>query len=215
MNLQTATPAEVDTVLAEIMERTSDVQWADYRLADEADTIELRNEQRIKGTYRGYYRQEDDDRRLARIDQERSVLAAQIAELLAEAAPYHDEFTRRGGWTRAWLVDNNNGHVHNSQLCWTCNARTRFGWLPQVSGQTEAEAVAEFGAILCTVCFPSAPSEWTDRHDDSVCKGSGSFVDRSLPSRTGYYTGNWATCTECGERVTISKTGKLRKHKKA
>lgn len=37
---------------------------------------------------------------------------------------------------------------------------TTFGWLPALSGQTETEAVGEFGSVLCSVCFPSAPVAW-------------------------------------------------------
>ena len=49
--------------------------------------------------------------------------------------------------------------------CPTCNRQTseptRFAWLPELSGLTERDAVEAHGAILCTVCFPSAPVEWT------------------------------------------------------
>ena len=38
---------------------------------------------------------------------------------------------------------------------------TSFSWLPTLSGLSEADAVEAHGAILCTVCFPSAPVEWT------------------------------------------------------
>lgn len=73
-----------------------------------------------------------------------------------------EEFARRGGWSRFFLVKNNNGHVHSSMHCSTCFATTHFGWLPALSGLTEKDAVEQEGEILCSVCFPSAPSEWTD-----------------------------------------------------
>src|SRR6185369_10664798 len=53
------------------------------------------------------------------------------------------------------------GHIHSSMRCSTCRFDTEFGWLPTLSGLTEAEAVAAHGAILCTVCYPTAPVEWT------------------------------------------------------
>lgn len=65
------------------------------------------------------------------------------------------------GWSRFFLVTNNNGHIHSSMNCSTCFATTQFGWLPQLSGLTEAEAVADQGEILCSICFPTAPIAWT------------------------------------------------------
>lgn len=66
------------------------------------------------------------------------------------------------GWSRFFLVTSSPGHVHSSMYCSTCYPSTRYGWLPEMSGQSEAEAVAEFGPTLCTVCFPSAPVTWTE-----------------------------------------------------
>lgn len=65
------------------------------------------------------------------------------------------------GWSRYFLVTSSPGHIHSSMYCPTCRFTTTYGWLPQLSGNTEAEAVAEHGPTLCTVCFPSAPVAWT------------------------------------------------------
>ena len=65
------------------------------------------------------------------------------------------------GWSRFFLVTSSPGHIHSSMHCSTCRWSTTYGWLPELSGQTEAEAVAEHGPTLCTVCFPSAPLDWT------------------------------------------------------
>lgn len=65
------------------------------------------------------------------------------------------------GWSRFFLV--NAGHIHRSMSCSSCNkgrSATVFSWLPELSGLTEADAVAAHGAHLCTVCFPTAPTEW-------------------------------------------------------
>jgi hypothetical protein len=43
--------------------------------------------------------------------------------------------------------------------CHTCRPSTTYGWLPELSGKDEAEAVAQLGPNLCSVCFPSAPVE--------------------------------------------------------
>lgn len=117
------------------------------------------------------------------------------------------------GWSRFFLVK----HIHSNQYCSSFRPTTRVGWLPNVSGLTEAEAVKEHGATLCTICFPSAPVELTTAAvDETVCPGSGTYVKRDLPNRLGYYSGNWATCPDCGERVTVAGQNgvKLRKHKK-
>lgn len=69
-----------------------------------------------------------------------------------------NEYDRRGGWTRAWLVTD--GHVHRSRNCSTCNngeQPTRFCWLPEMSGKKEEEIVEAAGDRACTVCYPSAP----------------------------------------------------------
>jgi len=81
--------------------------------------------------------------------------------LAAEAAPFHAEF-RAAPWSRFFIVPD--GHIHSSMGCYSCNngqSPTQFGWLPQLSGLTEADAVEAHGATLCTLCFPEAPVEWT------------------------------------------------------
>lgn len=127
---------------------------------------------------------------------------------LREAAIAYDKANYEG-WNRFFLVQ----HIHNTAHCSSFRPTTRVGWLPDVSGLTEAEAVAEHGATLCTICFPSAPVELTTaKVDDKVCTGT---RDYSQPSRTGYYRGNWATCSDCGQQIALTSTGKLRKHNKA
>ncbi len=69
---------------------------------------------------------------------------------------------REHRWSRFFLVLNSNGHIHSSLSCSTCYWTTRYGWLPRLSGLTEADAVAQEGEILCSICFPSAPVSWTN-----------------------------------------------------
>lgn len=67
-----------------------------------------------------------------------------------------------GGWTRFYLARSSDGHVHSHQECSSCHhgkERTEFGWLTELSGKTEAEAVEIFGETMCTVCYPSAPAD--------------------------------------------------------
>jgi hypothetical protein len=99
--------------------------------------------------------------------QERLAVAQDLAE---QMEPLNDEFIDRGGWTRAFLVTNQNGHVHKSMDCSSCfkpgydnsgNYRvgTRYHWVTELSDATEAEVVKAAGSDACTVCYPSAPVE--------------------------------------------------------
>ena len=210
-DLSTQSPREIDTALAEIYGRL-------YRVYDliNQKTRFIKDytaglEKKAKGDTRYLYWSEEERDNLV---SEREALREEALTIRLETSPYEAEFTRRGGWSRFFLVQNNGGHIHSSMSCSTCYPTTRFGWLPDLSGQTEPEAVAAHGAILCTVCYPSAPSEWTDRRDDSKCDGGGRYYDSSLPHRAGFYTGNWAECPVCHTNQTLLKSGKIRKHKK-
>jgi hypothetical protein len=124
------------------------------------------------------------------------------------------------GWSRFFLVQG--GHIHSSMGCSTCNhrgRRTSFGWLPELSGLTEAEAVEAHGPVLCTVCFPSAPVEWTlgslnDKGEyvapKTYCAGSGTSEYVEGSARTNY-AGTTVTCSHCSSRVKYGNSG-LRKH---
>ena len=137
-----------------------------------------------------------------------------IRELAVLINEVDAEYQARGGWTRFLVVDG--GHVHSSRRCagGTIRATTLVGWNPELSGKTEAEAVAQLGPNLCTHCFPSAPIAWTcgveKPVDPSVCTNkiavSGSIHWRVSP---------WGQCATCGARgVSVSKLGNLRKHKR-
>ena len=65
------------------------------------------------------------------------------------------------GWSRFFLVTNTNGHIHKSMDCPTTRPTTKFAWVTSLSGLKEKDAVEQEGEILCTDCFPSAPSEYT------------------------------------------------------
>lgn len=88
----------------------------------------------------------------------RDELLAQLAELERRSDELEETYT---GWSRFFLVTSSSGHVHSSMHCSTCRPTTTFGWLPELSGQTESAAVDELGPTLCSVCFPSAPVDWT------------------------------------------------------
>ncbi|MFJ2217967.1 hypothetical protein ACIQVO_38140 [Streptomyces sp. NPDC101062] len=73
-----------------------------------------------------------------------------------------EEFTRRGGWERAFLVEGPTGHVHRSRRCSTCHhgeSPTRFVWMTEYSGRTETQIVQAAGERACTTCYRSAPAD--------------------------------------------------------
>jgi hypothetical protein len=85
-----------------------------------------------------------------------NVTAAQ-AEVDRERAEFDRLNAAYTGWSRFFVVTSSTGHIHSNMRCSTCRWTTTFGWLPNLSGLTEADAVAECGPALCSVCFPSAP----------------------------------------------------------
>src|SRR5690625_206727 len=68
-----------------------------------------------------------------------------------------EAFRIRGGWNRAFLVANANGHVHSSTSCSTCRPTTQYAWMTDYSGADEDAIVADAGYRACTACYPSAP----------------------------------------------------------
>lgn len=62
------------------------------------------------------------------------------------------------GWTRAYIVPG--GHVHKDYHCHTLFFDTERYLVAEVSGMTEDEIVAKAGERACTVCYPSAPSQY-------------------------------------------------------
>lgn len=131
----------------------------------------------------------------------------------AETAVYSfTEWEDNGRWSRFFLVSG--GHIHSSTGCHTLYPTTEIAWLPDLSGESEADAVAAHGALLCTICFPSAPVEWTDGRkadDDLYCVGQRPVPGSYNPRRYSPY----GECVECGQTVSVTKTGKVRKHKKS
>lgn len=68
-----------------------------------------------------------------------------------------EAFRIRGGWNRAFLVANANGHVHSSTGCSTCRPTTQYAWLTDYSGADEDAIVKDAGHRACTTCYRSAP----------------------------------------------------------
>lgn len=95
------------------------------------------------------------ERYAADLDSARRAHDAAYSAMLAHERNYQ-------GWSRFFVVTSSDGHIHRDTSCSTCYVTTTFGFLPLLSGLTEADAVEEYGEILCSVCYPSAPSEWCE-----------------------------------------------------
>lgn len=164
--LAAATPSQVDEVLASIWTRfyTVDDQVAAQRKF--RDDFRQRLAAVAAGTYRYSYSDRDKARDvtgLERVEEKIAELTALGEQVLAETVPYEDEFDRRGGWTRAYLVTNHGGHIHRTRACDTCFPTTRFVWITTLSGHDESEIVELAGAGACTRCYPTAPVETRSR----------------------------------------------------
>lgn len=101
------------------------------------------------------HEQDNANRALNGYDEANAMLAATY-----EAMREHEAVFAEHRWSRFFLVTSSQGHIHSSMHCSTCRPTTTYGWLPQLSGSTEAEAVEAHGPALCSVCFASAPVEW-------------------------------------------------------
>lgn len=97
---------------------------------------------------------------LERVIENLALKETEIARLKAEIAPLNALYDANQ-WQRFFLVTNTNGHVHRSMNCSTTYPTTEWQWLPHLSGLTDKEAVDDQGGILCTHCFPDAPSDYT------------------------------------------------------
>lgn len=126
------------------------------------------------------------------------------------------------GWNRYFIVPG--GHIHTSTQCRTCNHSwehpTQFEWLTNFSGAELKDVVDQHGAVLCTVCFTEAPLDWTNYFDrlaeekkKTQCSGSATWDYDLDTARLGQPTGNYGICEHCGEKISITSTGKLRAHR--
>ncbi len=117
-----------------------------------------------------YAKAADMARTPASIDGELADLMVEAADLerrlqlvRQREAQLNEVYVERGGWQRAFLVNNTGGHVHRSTRCSTCFTTTQFQWLTDESGKDEAAIVEAAGELACTVCYPSAPVEVLSR----------------------------------------------------
>lgn len=235
MDLTTATPVEIDTELSALYvkqlaakDRIERMVGDIHRYAGDRGRQVSRNRKVYKLDFidaeakaREFATTNDPNARsaqylLAKLDELRAV----VTETEEASEPLEAEHDKRR-WSRFFLVTSSNGHIHSSMHCSTCNPRTTYGWYPEFSGQTMAEAIAAWdergsAEVLCTTCFPDAPSARTEKPvDDSLCPGSGTMDYPRETARRGYASGNYGICRHCDTAITISSLGRMRKHKKA
>lgn len=158
--LQGSQPHQVDEEAAALMMKRAQAE-ATYRRAQEQ---EERAHRYLEYGQRWGQSEERKTRYQRELEEALKIQVEAQAEMkgLTKALqPYHDEYTRRGGWSRAYLVTG--GHLHSSTACSTCFPTTSFHWLPSYSGKSEDELVEDAGERACTVCYPSAPVEALQR----------------------------------------------------
>lgn len=152
VRLQSLDPVGVDTEAAVEYGKLSELRY-------QRDVIESRlgrwKEEMPKHSVGGYYHNQLS-KQIAESEDKLSKILPMIDEQAKKNAIYGDEFQRRGGWSRAFLVVNNNGHVHSSMDCSTCFDTTKYQWMTAYSGKSEDEIVGDAGERACTVCYPSA-----------------------------------------------------------
>lgn len=234
MNLTTATPVQIDTELAEA--HIAARQAAARRRAAAERARHIVGERKV---YQGRRRvwETTDDEAFANV---RAALDAgnvmpyehrQATDTLtdadtyaAEADKHHAridtldaEYDRRGGWSRFFTVQG--GHVHSGLRCagGTIRPTTLIGWNPDLSGQTEAEAVAKLGPNLCTHCYPTAPVAWTlgepKPKNPNECPNR-EMTREQRQSIDMRRVSKYAKCPECGTIASVTSLGALRKHNK-
>lgn len=146
---------------------------------------------------------------------------AELDEALKAAIPFDAEYERRGGWTRyLMVVSSSNGHVHRSPgHCGSLTpGKTLVTAVFELSGNDEPGVVERCGHTACSRCFKTAPVARGLTVKPGQCAGSARNVydggDYGSPAN---YESNRvyrsARCPDCGERVSVTSTGKLRGHK--
>ena len=153
LDLTTATPAQIDTAWAEaIAPLYARIASAEHRIASCDRHLEMLAESGRDSLY-GNSKEDIEAKREEAVAERIAV----FAELAIVESPFNIEYDARGGWTRAHLVDNTNGHVHSSRHCNTCFSTTSYYWVTALSGLTQDEIADEAGERACTVCYPNAP----------------------------------------------------------
>lgn len=230
VNLTTATPVEIDTELARLH---GELASLDQRLSVVIRTAHSLNGEKPVRHGRKHIYTGDVEKTLTELalkladDQFDSYTKENVVDCIEK----HDDLSKKFSATQAeiqaidiehssrpWsrFIAVEGGHLHSSRFCagGTIRVTTQIGWHPELSGKTEAEAVAELGPLLCTHCFPSAPVEWTTgvakkKIAEGYCEGQG---QQGINLQMEYVSPR-GNCPVCKLGTGISRTGKVLKHK--
>lgn len=160
-DLTTQTPVQIDTKLADLDGKKFSHFIAASQIIDKLKLLKKRDaalRERLGDRYETTANYADVyERNVAFYNQKYVEETAKADAYTAQMKKYEQEFSRRGGWARAFFVANGNGHVHKEMSCSTCYPTTRFLWLTQYSGRTEEEIVNDAGERACTACYPTEP----------------------------------------------------------
>lgn len=210
-DLSKKTPVQIDTEIARIGGLIG-VQTG--RIGDARRVIEIAKKRIEKGT-------SDAGKQPAVIEAAEAEIAAAeaaIVSLREEIAPYKGQYEERR-WTRYYLVNNSNGHIHKNLNCSTCFVTTEYSWLFECSGRTPEDLIAEYGEDVCSECYPQAPvlargfrKSVADKQAVS-CDGNGEYHgDVARPGWSRFVVAPQVVCKVCGERAAITKSGNIRRH---
>lgn len=156
-----------------------------------------------------------DGAREARGHEEFEKHRRRLTAILHAQLPLNNEFTRRGGWKRYYVVPK--GHVHREMTCSTCHPTTVFGWLTELSACDEIAMVEVHGDLACAVCFPEvqthpafiastvARKTREKQLERAQCSMSGQPIVGPL-NRMGF------RCPTCGLVVASTRSGSYRQH---
>lgn len=161
--LREMTPPQVDELFAAACDRRYDLVMKAFAVWDELHYAV--GDRRTSRRGWGLLHTEAEKRARESTGAARRVLdrlygiKGEIAELdRTVLAKLENEFDRRGGWSRAYLVTD--GHVHSSQRCSSCNRGefpTQFSWMIDFSGKSHEEIIEAAGHRACSICYPDAP----------------------------------------------------------
>jgi|DEB0MinimDraft_6_1074348.scaffolds.fasta_scaffold02887_8 hypothetical protein len=210
-DLSKKTPAQIDTEIARI---GGLIGAQTGRIGDARRAIALAKERINQGA-------SDAGKQPAAIEAAEAEIAAAeaaIVSLREEIAPYKGQYEERR-WTRYYLVNNSNGHIHKNLNCSTCFVTTEYSWLFECSGRTPEDLISEYGEDVCSECYPQAPvlangfrKSVADKQAVS-CDGNGEYHgDVARPGWAGFVVAPQVACKVCGERAAITKGGKIRRH---
>jgi hypothetical protein len=243
MDLRTATPAQIDTAIADLEVKAwkqggriaSALKSLHYAVGDRQagrtgwnmtdDQVTHKAQNLLEDERPGFIKfhgstNESVSENLATIVEAQ----AEQTRLYGEINVYEAEYKRRP-WSRFHQLRSTDGaRIHGTRFCSSLHRSDigDLGWHPELSGKSEQEAVEALGPVMCSKCFKSAPVEWRRDPKDlkanlNACPGA----EKSPVEGTRRFQPTWnggydeAECTGCGEMKRLRSTDwKIGKHDK-